>query len=135
MKTAKELLELRNKLEKDYEECIKKEWDNIEKTIDNFKITKECEYIKIPKIENDINKDKIASYGFFIWDIHGYCRLYFDEDLYNQARRHCHSFEIPKYPHKISTDKTFPCMTVKCHNHKGDYDRLLEKINEWLKTY
>lgn len=125
MKTAKELLELRNKLEKGHEECVKKEWDNIEKTIDNFKIAKECEYIKIPKIENDINKDKIASYGFFIWDIHGYCRLYFDEDSYNQARRHCHSFEIPKHPYS----------PFESQDNKGDYDSLADGIRKILGIY
>lgn len=132
MKTAKELLELRNKLEKDYKECVKKEWDNIENTIDTFKITKECEYIQVPKIESDENKNVLLHNGFFIWDYNDYSRLYFDEDSYNLARRHCHEFIIPRRLYEISADKTSLQNTVESKSNEDYYDSIVNNVKNVL---
>lgn len=157
MKTAKELLELRNKLEEEYEKekkeivdkAISKEWKYIEDTIDKFKVARGNSYIEINKVKYKANRNKLKEYGFFALDGINATKLYFDENEFTQdiIRRKAiknNSVNVKsdskKYPwqdgiYKLESDPNSPPITVKWHNHKGDYDRLLEKINECFKFY
>ena len=135
MKTAKELLELRNKLEEEYEKekqemmnkAILEEWKYIEETIDKFKVVRGNSYIKVNKVKYKANRDKLKEYGFFVLDGSNTTKLYFDENEFTQdiIRRKAiknNSVNVKsdseKFPwqegiYKLERDPNSPPITVK----------------------
>lgn len=155
MKTAKELLELRNKLEEEYEKekqekidkAILEEWRYIEDAIDKFKVVRGNSYIKVNKIKYEANRDRLKAHGFFIldWDC-GITKLYFDENGFSQDLKRGRGIKInsiniksdneryPIYthPHIEKVDKTFPKVTIKWPARTEDYFTAINKLHQYL---
>lgn len=151
MKTAKELLELRNKLkeEKRVDRMAESEWKHIEGIIDQFEVIDNSTYIEVPKVRYTSNKIKLGELGFLIYNFHKVSRLYFDKDeyeIYLSKEKHIkiNSVNVKSDSEKcpwqegafiLKRDSNSPHITVKWKDNKGDYNRILDEIKQYFNTH
>lgn len=89
MKKANEILELRRKMVKDFENerrNIDGQWNLIESIVDNVEITKDTKFISLGNVGKlyDENSKKIVELGYFIDENKQGTNLYFSKEDYNK---------------------------------------------------